>query len=69
MIQIPCFRYFTKTSILKFSYFLKKQKFIVNQVLYKEGDPATHVFIIKSGEFQMTRTLPQDLRPYTDKFL
>ena len=30
MIQIPCFRYFTKTSILKFSYFLKKKKFIMN---------------------------------------
>ena len=51
MNQIPCFRQFTKTSLLKFSYYLKKVKFGRNQILYKAGEIASHIYIIRKGEF------------------
>jgi len=40
MLSIPCFKQFTKNSILKFSYYLKKEKHIRGQVLYQTGEPA-----------------------------
>jgi CRP-like cAMP-binding protein len=30
---------------------------IKNQVLYREGDPAEYVYIIKSGQFEVTKML------------
>ncbi len=69
MLQIPCFRHFTKNSILKFSYYLKKMKIRRNYYLYKAGDSAKHIFIIKSGEFEITRKLPKDINQKTESVL
>ena len=60
MMQIPCFRKWTKVSIVKFSYYLKKEKFKRNQVLYRAGDYANKIYIIKRGEIEMIRKLPKD---------
>ena len=60
MLQIPCFRKWTKNSIIKFSYYLKKIRVIRNQVLYQKGDKADRIFIVKKGEIQIYRTLAKD---------
>eukprot|EP00347_Sterkiella_histriomuscorum_P020337 403338195 len=69
MMDIPCFRLFTKNSILKFSYYLQKEKFKRNQVLYQAGQKANFIYIIKSGEFEMTRKLPKDPAKTTDNLM
>ncbi len=61
MMQIPCFRKWTKNSIIKFSYYLKKQKLFRNQILYRTGQKADRIYIIKKGEIEITRKLPKDL--------
>ncbi|TNV83980.1 hypothetical protein FGO68_gene11952 [Halteria grandinella] len=61
MQQIPCFSCWTHTSILKFSYYLKKEKFNRNQIIYKHGDPAVKIYIIKKGEFQLVRRLRRQM--------
>lgn len=57
MMGIPCFKGWTHNSILKFSYYLKKVKVTRNQCLYRYGDPANRIFIIKKGDFELTRKL------------
>eukprot|EP00347_Sterkiella_histriomuscorum_P005721 403355524 len=69
MMDIPCFRLFTKNSILKFSYYLQKEKFKRNQALYSAGQKANFIYIIKSGEFEMTRKLPKDPAKTTDNLM
>ena len=61
MTEIPCFRKWTKNSIVKFSYYLKKRKLLRNQYLYKVGDKADKIYIIKKGEIEITRKLVKDL--------
>ena len=39
-----------KLQIAKFAYIFKERKFNIHSILYKEGDPARFVFIIKKGE-------------------
>jgi CRP-like cAMP-binding protein len=57
MKQIPIFQGWTHTSILKFSYYLEKEKLIRNQRLFKYGESADKIYIIKRGEIKMTRRL------------
>ena len=69
MMLVPCFRHFTKNSLLKFSYYLKKSKVKRNQFLYKAGEEAKTIFIIKNGEFEITRNLPKDVNGKTENVL
>jgi CRP-like cAMP-binding protein len=34
---------------------MKLKKVNINGIVYKEGMPSTHIYIVKSGEFEMTR--------------
>ena len=57
MKQIPCFKGWTHNSMLKFSYYLEKQKMIRNQKLYEQGKPAHKIFIVKKGEVELIRKM------------
>lgn len=63
MTEMPCFRKWTKNSIIKFSYYLKKKQISRNQYLYRAGDKAEYIYIIKKGEIEITRKLEKDLTP------
>ena len=54
---IPCFQGMTHNLLAKFTNFLKKQKFIRNQIVYKEGTPAHFAFIVVKGEFELQKSL------------
>jgi CRP-like cAMP-binding protein len=47
--SLPFFSQLTKTSVSKLTYQFKDINTIKNQVLYKEGDPADLIYIIKNG--------------------
>lgn len=37
-------------TISKFAYLFQKQKFLLNQAIYQQGDPASYIYFIKSGQ-------------------
>eukprot|EP00347_Sterkiella_histriomuscorum_P019194 403342576 len=53
--QLPFFRVWTKTSLSKLHYSFEEKAFTRNQVVYREGDESSMVYIIKSGEFEVTK--------------
>ena len=57
--NIPFFSQLTKTSLSKLTYQFKEVSMIKNQTLYKEGDPAENFYIIKNGQFEVTKTITQ----------
>ncbi|CDW89498.1 UNKNOWN [Stylonychia lemnae] len=53
--SLPYFNQLTKTSLGKLTYQFTDIKTIKNQVLYREGEPADYVYIVKDGQFEVTR--------------
>ena len=39
----------------KFSYYFEKKKFKRNQIVYREGDLCTSVYLVISGEFEVKK--------------
>ena len=63
MQSMPFFSKWTKNALAKLSYFFEKKCYRTNQVVYKEGDLCTHVFLIYKGEFQVTRNVKSAAEP------
>ena len=40
------------------TYLMNEKSFIINQSVYKQGEPSDYIYIIKEGEFEATRTRP-----------
>jgi CRP-like cAMP-binding protein len=55
--KIPIFSKLTRTFLTKLSYSLKPLHVTKDHYLYREGDPADKVFIVKEGEFVVTKNL------------
>ena len=53
MRTIPYFKYWTKTSLIKFSYNMKLLATHKGALVFKEGETASAVYIVKSGEFEV----------------
>jgi CRP-like cAMP-binding protein len=51
------FQRWSKLSLMKLSYFFTEKTIRRGQILYKEGDPASNVYFIKSGEFKFTKNM------------
>lgn len=51
------FQRWSKLSLMKLSYFFTVKTIKRGQLLYKEGDPASYVYFIKSGEFKFTKNM------------
>jgi CRP-like cAMP-binding protein len=47
--------------VTKFTRFLEKRHYIRHGILYKAGEDANKIFIIKNGEFEITRALSRDM--------
>jgi hypothetical protein len=54
---VPFFSKWTKTTLAKFSYYLKRVQLFRNQVLYKEGEPCKSIYIVISGEFEVRKKI------------
>jgi len=55
--SVPSFKHWSKSALLKLQYFCKKQTFIRNQYVYKEGDDPDFVYIIHQGEFEISKKM------------
>lgn len=53
--SLPMFSQYTRDTIRKLFFFFKEKQYQRHQVVYKEGDDSTNVFIIKSGEFKFVK--------------
>jgi CRP-like cAMP-binding protein len=46
----------TKTQLLKLvNYIIEPRQYIRNQIVYREGDRADSIFMIKQGDFEVSR--------------
>lgn len=65
--SLPLFATSSKRAISTLIYHFKLLKFVRNNVIFKEGDEATHLYIIKRGEVKITKkvdiTVPEN--PYS----
>jgi CRP-like cAMP-binding protein len=55
--NIPVLHLLTRTSLGKMTYYFENKSCIRDSYLYKEGDIADYVYIVKSGEFQATKRI------------
>lgn len=55
--SLPFFSQLTKTSLGKITYLFTDVATIKNQCLYKEGEPAEFVYIVKNGQYEVTKRL------------
>ena len=53
---LPLFKSRTRTHLMKISYYFSLKKFTWNQLIYKEGDKLSNIYIIKSGDIMVTKT-------------
>lgn len=53
--HLPVFASWTKTSLQKLCYYFKERQYKRKQALFRSGQFADEVFIVKSGEFQLFR--------------
>lgn len=58
LTSIPCFIGMKKGIVQKFIYFMTKERFIRNQVVYEQGQPVNAVYIVIKGDFESHRRLP-----------
>ena len=52
--SIPIFSTWTKRSLAKLKYYFVKKTYPRKGIVYKAGDPSTYVYIVKSGEFEVS---------------
>ncbi len=55
--SLPYFDKLTKNSVGKLSFQFVDMPTIKGQVLYKEGDSTDYVYLVKEGQYEVTRTL------------
>ncbi|CDW74956.1 UNKNOWN [Stylonychia lemnae] len=55
--NIPVFQLLTRTSLGKMTYYFDTKNCIRDSILYKEGDNAEFVYIVKKGELEATKKI------------
>jgi hypothetical protein len=67
--SLPYFDKITKNSVSKISLQLEDVTSLKGQTLYKEGDQADYVYLVKEGQYESTRimTFNEDLGERTKK--
>lgn len=61
---LPLFKSWTKGSITKLTYFFKEKQYVRNQIIYREGETADEVFVVKEGEFKFNKKI--QIQPQSD---
>ena len=52
------FKKLTRNKIMTFIDYLIKEKYTRGETVYKEGEKAEFIYIVKKGEFELERMLP-----------
>ena len=53
------FHNMARNTIIRFQKLLKEKKFTHGEVVYAQGENCKNVYIVKFGEFELVRQLPQ----------
>lgn len=59
--SLGVFNNWTKLSLIKITYMFETRRYKHSQLVYRSGDSADHVFIIKSGEFKFTYVVEDEV--------
>jgi hypothetical protein len=65
--SIPCLSKQSNMQLKRFQHCLVKKKYIRKQFVYKVGQAAEFVYIVKKGEFVVERDLPKNDTQTTQK--
>lgn len=60
--SIPFLSNNSKTYLTKVQYSFEQRNYIRNQQVYFEGDPSDYVFLVKNGEFEITKRITYKLK-------
>lgn len=55
--SIPYFKNWTKNGLSRLTYYMPRKSYIRNQVVFKEGEESSHVYVIFQGEFEVTKRM------------
>ena len=59
--SLPFFRVWTKTQLLKLvNFIIEPKQYVKNQIVYNEGDISDSIYIIRQGEFEVSRKYYKD---------
>lgn len=50
--SLSLFQEWTRTTLAKFTYFMEKASYYRTQVVCREGEPCTHLYLVINGEFE-----------------
>ena len=59
--QHPIFTHWSRHSLAKLTYFFHEKIFTRKQVLYRAGEPATAVYLIKTGDLQLVKDISVEI--------
>lgn len=63
--NLPFFRVWTKTQLLKIvNFIIEPKNYVRNQVVYREGDSSDTIYIVQNGDFEVSRKY-QRLKDYS----
>jgi CRP-like cAMP-binding protein len=57
MYALPMFRNWTKHSLERLLSYFKERNFTRGQVVYREGETPTHIYLVKEGEFRFFKKM------------
>lgn len=61
--SIPFFRAWSNLALSKFSYFFVEKRYVRNQIVFKEGEKLDWLYIVRQGEFEVTRQMQYQHQP------
>ena len=66
---IPCFSNQTRTNMEYFCKHMQKVYFQRNQIVYREGEKVSNLYIVKKGQFELKRPIKTNFSKNTSKIL
>ena len=63
---MPIFKTLSRIYLSKFVNFVRSVNVIKNQVLFRQGDLADRVYIIKEGQFEISRQIKERSKHYNE---
>ena len=65
LCKFPFFSRYSRPALQQLSYYFKEKAFSLNQTVFQSGDPASQIYFIRQGEFQMLEHIPCEKSCYS----
>lgn len=66
--SLPWLNHWTTSQVEKLVYLFGEKKITRNQTLIQQGEDANYIYIVKSGEFEMTRAINRHVSKGNDPY-